>query len=312
MSSPPRIVVAGVANLCTAATVTTTVASGTDDRREHTTAMATGVSGVGANLALTLNRLGTRVDLCTLIGQDPPGRAIRAGLEQEGLHGPGCVPTPSSALALCLVDGNGGRHSATYLNDLADALYPTSVFTDLVQGADLAVLTTIGFTRPLIAHAHRAGVPIAVDVHVVADIDHPEQEPWLHSADVVFCSHERLPCPPRAWIRHVFDTYPGCVVAGVGCGDRGAMVGTREGLLVTARTRLPRPLANTIGAGDALFGSFLHGWVAAGNPAQALHDAVLHASWLIGDLFPNHGRLDRDQLRELARTHPVHMTVDRW
>ncbi|MFE0265718.1 carbohydrate kinase family protein [Nocardiopsis alba] len=311
MNTERRVVVAGVANLCTATEVDF-IDLTEPRRRAETHRMVTGVSGVGANLAVTLRRLGTRVDLCTLVGRDVPGQAVRAGLEREGLYGPGCVDTPSSPLSVCLIDEEGHQLTSTYLDRLNDALYPTEVFREMVQGADLAVLTNVGFSRPLIAHARSAGVPIAVDVHRIADIHQPGQRAWLNSADVLFCSHERLPCPPRRWIEEVFETYPGCLIAGVGLGAEGAMVGTRDGMLVSARTRPPRPPANTVGAGDTLFASFLHGWLAAGNPAQALHDAVLHASWFVGELFPNTGRLGTGELGELARTHPVHLVVDRW
>lgn len=311
MTARPRIVVAGVANLCTAARVDTT-GSTASDHRGFTEHMVTGVSGVGANLASTLRRLGTDVDLCTLVGEDVPGQAIRTGLEAEGLLGPGCVPTPFSPLAVCLVGEDGRQLGYTYLSPLVSSTYPAQVFADLVQGADLAVLTSVGFTRSLIRHAQRAGVPIAVDVHVIADIHRPERRAWLHSADILFCSHERLPCPPGEWIRRVFATYPGCAVAGVGRGPDGAMVGLRDGTLVTANTDPPRPLANTVGAGDTLFASFLHSWIGAGNPVRALHDAVLHASWVIGDLFPNSGHLGPDELRSLARVHPVRVDVGRW
>lgn len=311
MTERPRIVVAGVANLCTAARVDTTGLEA-PDRRGFTDHMATGVSGVGANVASTLHRLGTDVELCTLVGEDVPGRAIRAGLEAEGLFGPGCLPTPSSPLAVCLVGERGHQLGYTCLSPLASSSYSPQVFADLVRDADLAVLSGIGFARPLIPQAERAGVPIAVDVHVIADIHRPEQRAWLHSADILFCSHERLPCAPREWIRQVFDSYPGCAVAGVGCGPDGAVVGLRDGTLVRARTEPPRALANTVGAGDTLFASFLHGWVCAGNPVQALRDAVLHASWAIGDLFPNGGHLDGNGLRKLARTHPVQVDVERW
>lgn len=311
MTARPRFVVAGVANLCTAARVSTT-ATTAPDRRGVTEHMTAGVSGVGANVAATLHGLGASVQLCTLIGEDVPGQAVRAGLAAQGLLGPGCVPAPASPLAVCLVGDDGHQVGYTYLNPLASSRYPAQVFTDLVRGADLAVLTNIGFTRPLIQHAQRAGVPIAVDVHVIADIHREEQRAWLHSADILFCSHERLPCTPREWIRRIFDTYPGCMVAGVGRGPDGAVVGLRDGTLVTARTDPPRAPANTVGAGDTLFASFLHGWVAAGNPVQALRDAVLHAGWAVGDLFPNSGHLDSSGLRRLSYAHPVQVDVARW
>ncbi len=77
--------------------------------------------------------------------------------------------------------------------------YPADVFCQSLRGADLAVLTNTRFARPLLPHARRLGVPVAVDVHLIADVDDAYNKPWLEVADVIFCSHERLkePTPGR-------------------------------------------------------------------------------------------------------------------
>lgn len=305
-----RAVVAGTASLCLSVPVQEfPVPEGPTRFSEQ---MGAGVSGVGANVAAVLHRLGTGVELCTVVGEDPAGELIRADLRSRGLLGPGAVTGPGSSLALSLVCADGGRAGYSRLDRVERDPYPAQVFERLAGEADLAVLTTAAFVRPLAEQAFGLGIPVAVDVHLIADLYEEAHRPWLNSADIVFCSHERLPCPPREWIARVFGAYPGCAIAAVGCGAEGALLGTREGLLVQAGTAPPRPVRGTVGAGDTLFASFLHGWLAAGNPVEALRDAVLHAAWKVGDPFPGAGHLNGAELAELSGRHPVRVSVRRW
>jgi sugar/nucleoside kinase (ribokinase family) len=82
--------------------------------------------------------------------------------------------------------------------------------------------------------------------------------------------------------------------------------------LVRAEAIAPRGVVSTAGAGDALFASFLHGWLATGNPVDALRTAVLHAGWKIGDTLPSAVSLTEDELRRLSTEHQVRVSVDRW
>jgi sugar/nucleoside kinase (ribokinase family) len=174
------------------------------------------------------------------------------------------------------------------------------------------VLTNARFVRPLIRHARELDVPVAVDVHLISDLDDSYNKPWLEVADIVFCSHERLPCAPAEWVARVFARYPGCGIVGVGNGPDGCLLGLRDGTLVKADAIAPRGVVNTAGAGDALFASFLHGWLATGNPVEALETAVLHAGWKIGDTFPGGSSLTADELIGLAETCRVRTSVERW
>src|SRR5882724_4392595 len=79
-------------------------------------------------------------------------------------------------------------------------------------------------------------------------------------------------------------------------GPRGCLLGLRDGLLVEAEGLAPRGVVNTNGAGDALFASFLHGWLASGNAVDALAQAVLYAGWKVGAASPVEECLDAEQL----------------
>jgi len=274
--------------------------------------MRAGVTGSAGHIAQILRTLGEEVRLCTLAGTDPAGLAIRADLRSRGLLGQGVVDGGASSLGVVLVAADGRRMGFPYLAAVNTVGYPAEVFRGQAEGADLAVLTNARFVRPLIRHAKQLEVPVAVDTHVISDIDDAYNRPWLEVADIVFCSHERLPCPPREWVARVFARYPGCGVVGVGRGEDGCMLGLRDGTLVRAEALAPRGVVSTAGAGDALFASFLHGWIATGNPVGALEAAVLHAGWKIGDTFPGASSLTPAELAGLRQTHQVRTSVGRW
>jgi sugar/nucleoside kinase (ribokinase family) len=270
------------------------------------------VSGAGCHIADTLRNLGDDVRLCTFVGNDAPGEAIRASLRTRGLLGSGVVAVEESSLGVVLVAPDGRRSGNPYVANVNAIEYPVEKFRRAVSDADLAVLTNTGFVRPLLQSAVDEGKPIAVDVHLIADLNDDYSRPWLEVADIVFCSHERLPCRPREWIAQVFERYPGCMIAAVGLGERGCLMGLDDGRLVEVSAVTPRGIVSTSGAGDALFASFLHGWLATGNPVTALEDAVLHAGWKIGDSFPSSVSLNENELADLRRVHPATTTLSRW
>ncbi|HEX5495906.1 MAG TPA: carbohydrate kinase family protein [Mycobacteriales bacterium] len=271
-----------------------------------------GLGGVGAQVSRILRTLGNQVSLCTVVGADTIGRTLRAELRACGLHGPGVLPAPESSLGVALVAPDGRRRGHPYLGAVAVAEYPPETFLRSAAGADLAVLTNVGLARPLLPFARELGVPVAVDVHVIADVDDPYNRPWLDVADVVFCSHERLPCSPSEWVGQVLGRYPGCAIAAVGCGGAGSVLGLRDGTLVTVPAAAPRGVRNTLGAGDALFASFLHGWLATGNPIEALTSATVYAGWKVGGSHPSQGFPEPEEFDRLRAANPVRARVTRW
>ena len=90
------------------------------------------------------------------------------------------------------------------------------------------------------------------------------------------------------------------------------MLGLRDGTLIQVAGIAPRGVVNTAGAGDALFASFLHGWLATGNPVRALEAAILCAGWKIGDAFPAASSLSEAELAGLQALYHVRAHVGRW
>jgi sugar/nucleoside kinase (ribokinase family) len=272
----------------------------------------TGPGGAGGQIAAILHGLGDRVELCTVVGADASGELIRAELRALGLDGSGVIDGPGSSQSVVLVAPDGQRMVYPHLAMVNAVQYPVSRFTQALAGADLAVLTNTDFVRALLPAAVLRGVPIAVDVNVIADINETYYQPWLDVADVIFCSGERLPCPAPQWIAQVLTRFPGAAMAAVGCGARGSVLGLRDGLLVTAGAVAPLGVRNTSSAGDSLFAAFLHSWLATGNPVEALSDAVVFAGWRIGHRQPTSAFLDGAELAQLRLRHSVRVRLGRW
>lgn len=142
-------------------------------------------------------------------------------------------------------------------------------------------MCNINFTRPFLEQVIRLGIPVATDVHDIADLNDAYNRDYMASADILFMSHEKLPIRPMEWIRQIREVFaPSFAV--VGMGDEGALLGLPNGLVEHIKAVQTRPIVNTIGAGDSLFSAFLHSYMQSGNPVAALKRAVVFASWKIG------------------------------
>jgi ribokinase len=83
----------------------------------------------------------------------------------------------------------------------------------------------------------------------------------------------------------------------IGLGDKGALMAVREDDFIdrfeAVRTRT---VVNTIGAGDALFSAFLDRYMRNGDPYSAIREAMVFASYKIGEKGAADGFLTSDEL----------------
>ena len=258
------------------------------------------VSGVGYNLARALTRLGNEVRLLSLIGQDIAAQQVRAALQADGLPGEDVVGQLAlTAQSVIAYDPTGKRAIFTDLKDVQEQVFPVERFEAALAGCDLAALCNINFSRPFLAAAKKAGIPIATDVHTISSLDDDYNRDFMQAATILFMSDERLPAPPEAWARQVLARFPVQILV-IGLGSQGALMALRK---EHTFTRLPalrtRPVVNTIGAGDALFSSFLHSYLQSGDAHLALRKAMVFASYKIGATSAADGLLDAPGLEAL-------------
>ena len=258
------------------------------------------VSGVGYNVAKSLVTLGDEVRFAAQIGRDQAGDLVMRTLQAEGLPGDLVLATleetPQSAI---LFDRDGRRQINVDLKDIQDRPYPIDRFEQAIVGCDLAVLCNINFARPLLQPTRQRGIPIATDVHAIADLDDAYNRDFMAAADILFMSHEQLPCSPEEWAQAILGRYKAEIVA-IGLGAAGALLAVRRdgfiGRFPAARTR---PVVSTIGAGDALFSAFVHSYRATQAPYESIQRAITFASYKIGAAGAAQGFLDAASLEAL-------------
>ena len=263
----------------------------------------TSVSGVGFNVASALHTLGHEVDFASLMGQDVNAALVRPALAKVGLSDalilPALSQTPQSVI---LYDPQGRRQIHVDLKDIQDQAYPLAEARSAIAACDLAVISNVAFARGLLAEVRAAGKWIATDVHALSDLDDAYNQDYLQKADILFLSDESLPFPPEDVAQQLWDRF-GIEIVVVGLGDKGALLAVRrENLMVHVPAVTPRPVVNTIGAGDALFSSFLHGFVRTRDPYQALQAAVVFAGYKIGEKGAASGFLTAPELEALVET----------
>lgn len=259
----------------------------------------TTVSGVGYNVAKALTVLGDEVRFLAMLGEDSLGQLARHSLAADGISTQYVVPalaqTPQSVI---LYDGSGQRAIHVDLKDIQERSYPLSQFAAALANCELAVLCNINFARPFLEVTRARRIPIATDVHTIADLEDAYNRDYMAAADILFMSDETLPVPPETWARWILERFGPKIVV-IGLGHEGALLAERRPeAIVRVPAVFTRPVVNSIGAGDALFSAFVHFYARERNAYSALRKAVVFASYKIGEKGAAEGFLAEAALLE--------------
>lgn len=257
----------------------------------------TTVSGVGLNITKALTTLGNQVNLASLIGKDGNGWLVRKELAEVGVSDNLVLSQLSeTAQSVIIYEKEGRRQIHTDLKDIQKRSYPFDQAEASLRACELAVICNINFSRPLLALAKELGKPIATDVHAQSSLEDDYNRDYFQAADILFMSDERLTAPPESVAREVLARFPAEIFV-IGLGKIGALMAVRKdnfvGRFEAVRTRT---VVNSIGAGDALFSAFLDRYMRYRDPYAAIMEAMVFASYKIGEKGAAHGFLTSGEL----------------
>ncbi len=257
------------------------------------------VSGVGYNIAKALKTLGDEVNLLSLIGKDSMGELVRSALKTDDIAGENVLSMlDQTAQSVILYDGEGRREIHVDLKNVQESSYPEGRFKAAMAESDLLILCNINFSRPFLEVVRRSGKRIATDVHSITTLDDPYNHDFMRAAQVLFMSHEWLPETPEEWARRIWKKYNSEVLV-IALGAKGALLAVKkDNFMERIPTVKTRPIVNTIGAGDALFSSFLHTYQKTNDPYLAIRKAMVFASYKIGSASAADGFLTELELDE--------------
>lgn len=256
------------------------------------------VSGVGFNVSAALKALGVEPILWSIVGQDITSDIIREALRSREIT---CELFPAvdcSSQSVVLYDSAGTRMIYCDLQNLQEANYPVEKVESALPDIDLAAVCNINFSRILLKPLKDKGICIATDVHVLCDIDDPYNADFMSAADILFLSNEKIIGRERDFIGRLAQMYNNQVIV-VGLGHNGALMYVcNDGSITYFPALRTRNIANTVGAGDALFACFLYFYQKYNNPYTALENAMVFASWKIGEKGASKGFLSEKDLEK--------------
>ena len=270
----------------------------------------TNVGGVAYNVSKALATLGDTVSLVAMLGDDAEGDRIRKTLFEDNIDISRIKNSLSaSPVSIVMRDPLGQRAIYTDTKDLQKTTYD---FTTLdIQNFDMVVACNVNFNRELLYKAHEAGIPVATDVHVLSDPYDGYNQEFMQYADIIFLSDEALWIRKRDFMEKLRDAYSAQIIV-MGCGKAGALIYVREEEAMYHMEAVNNDyVVNTLGAGDALFSSFLHFYSNGHMPLEALKRAQIFASRKISYNGASIGFISDTAVEEIANHTDIKITK-RW
>ena len=260
----------------------------------------TRVSGVAYNLAKAFRSLGDEVDLVTMTGNDFSAEYVNNKMEEIGVsteHVKRTLKeTPNSVV---LYDEEGKRQIYCDLKDVQEATYQFD--KQLYENADIVVACNTNFNRELLKKAKMAGKIIATDVHVLSDVHDEYNRDFMQYADLLFLSDENINTDYREFLMDIENNYQNEIIV-LGMGAKGALMYVKdEQKFYELEAVSNLKVVNTVGAGDALFSSFLHYYAKGISPLECLKKAQLFAAYKIGFDGASNGFASEEIMEQLEK-----------
>lgn len=260
----------------------------------------TRVSGVAYNLVKALKSLGDDVSLVTMTGDDFSADYIKAEVVNAGVDtkyvNTILKATPNSVV---LYDGNGKRQIYCDLKDVQDVEYDFK--EELYIDSDVVIACNTNFNRELLKKAKAAGKIIATDVHVLGDINDEYNQDFMKNANILFLSDENIKTDYKNFLMSIEEKFGNDIIV-LGMGNKGALMYVKE---ENKFYELPAvnlyKVVNTVGAGDALFSSFIHFYAKGLQPLECLKRAEVFAAYKIGFDGASVGFADEQTVEKLVK-----------
>ena len=206
--------------------------------------------------------------------------------------------TPSSVV---LFAPDGRRQIYCDLKDVQESTY--DFLDEMYKDCDIVVACNTNFNRELLRKAKKNDKIIATDVHVLSDINDEYNKDFMENANILFLSDENIKGDYKDFVMSIEKQYHNDIIV-LGRGSKGALMYVKaEDSIYEPEAVAVGEVVNTVGAGDALFSSFLHYYAKGYKPADALDRAQIFASYKIGFNGASVGFANEQLVEELVKAN---------
>jgi ribokinase len=259
----------------------------------------TTVASVGYNIVKAIKTLGGEPIFFSVTGNDIYRDIIKNEMENLGINTGYVLPIAEKTSQSVILYNENKRKIICDLKNVQEIKYPIEKIDGIIDTIDIAVLCNINYSRELLKKVKSYGKTIATDVHVLDDINDKYSGDFMAYSDILFLSNEKITGKEKEFLKKIIETYNNKIIA-IGLGEKGVLMYIREENKIKQYPAVKtRDVVNTIGAGDALFSSFIYFYNKTKDPHYAIEKAIIFASYKIGENGAAQGFLSEEELLKI-------------
>jgi len=256
----------------------------------------TTVASVGYNIVKAIKTLGGDPIFFSVTGNDIYMDIIKNEIENIGISTEYVLPIAEKTAQSVILYNENKRKIICDLKNVQEIKYPIEKIDGIINTIDIAILCNINYSRELLKKVKSYGKTIATDVHVLDDINDKYSKDFMAYSDILFLSNENILGREEEFLKKLLKTYNNKIIV-IGLGENGVLMYIREDNKIKQYPAVKtRDIVNTIGAGDALFSSFIYFYNKTKDPYYAIEKAIIFASYKIGENGAAHGFLSEEEL----------------
>jgi len=259
----------------------------------------TTVSSVGYNIVKAIKTLGCDPIFFSVTGNDIYRNIIKNEIENIGISTEYVLPIAEKTSQSVILYNENQRKIICDLKNVQEIKYPIEKIDEIINTVDIAILCNINYSRELLKKVKSYGKSIATDVHVLDDVNDKYSKDFMFYSDILFFSNEKILGREEEFLKRIIETYNNEIIV-IGLGEKGVLMFVREENKIKHYPSVKtRDIVNTIGAGDALFSSFIYFYNKTKDPYYAIEKAIIFASYKIGENGAAQGFLSEEELLEI-------------
>jgi ribokinase len=256
----------------------------------------TAIASVGYNIVKAIKTLGGNPIFFSVIGNDIYRDIIKNEIENIGINTEYVLPIAEKTSQSVILYNENKRKIICDLKNVQEIKYPVEKIDEIINTIDMAILCNINYSRGLLKKVKNYGKTIATDVHVLDDINDKYSKDFMAYSDILFLSNEKILGGEKEFLKEIIETYNNKIIV-IGLGENGVLIYIREENKIKQYPAVKtRNVVNTIGAGDALFSSFIYFYNKTKDPYYAIEKAIIFASYKIGEDGASQGFLSEEEL----------------
>lgn len=240
------------------------------------------VGHTGHGVALGCHRLGLRVGLADVLGDDSEGDRIRRLYAELGLSLSTAIRPGGTRRSVNLVSPDGRRQSLYDGRQPAGLLVDPGLWRGSVVRARHVHVSIMDFAREALLDTAAAACTVSTDLHDWDGVAEYHRD-FALAADLVFLSTSALTEPVEVLAERIFAHGRAQVVVAM-AGAEGSRLVVRGDppVQVDAVQLAGRPVVDSNGAGDAYVSGFLATWLSGASWQHAAIAGSIAGAWACG------------------------------